>query len=230
MSSAWKEALPLGLRKTVKARRAKAFERVGSLKYSAPALSRLDLRMAEKLPTSGVFLEIGANDGYSQSNTYYLARARDWKGILIEPSPTLFERCRRMRPEAHCVRAACVATATEGDLVQLVDLDLQSVTLGQQASSEEARRLAQPGGRPYSVPAKTLSSVIDASPYDHVNFMSIDVEGAELSVLAGLDLARHCPDWLLVETAHPEAVSELLAPHATLHERMTGHDYLFARS
>lgn len=230
MGRGWKESLPLGLRKSVKARRAATFEAVGSLRYSAPALSALDIRMAGRLPDSGVFLEIGANDGYSQSNTYFLERARNWTGILIEPSPALFERCRRTRPSAYCVRAACVGAAASGDVVDLVDLDLQSVTLGQQPNAEEARRLAQPGGRKYSVPATTLSAVIDASPYSGIDFMSIDVEGAELSVLSGLDLPRHCPTWLLVETAYPDDVFALLTPHAVLFEQMTGHDYLFKRA
>ena len=62
---------------------------VGSDRYSWPALNRLDRQAVGRLPRMGTFLEVGGNDGYSQSNTYYLEKHRAWHGILIEPLPSL---------------------------------------------------------------------------------------------------------------------------------------------
>src|SRR3989337_2392344 len=42
--------------------------------------------------TDGIFVEVGANDGISFSNTYFLA-AIGWKGMYIEPVPELYEKC-----------------------------------------------------------------------------------------------------------------------------------------
>lgn len=33
----------------------------------------------------GVFIEVGAWNGYELSSTYYLEKTRDWRGILVEP-------------------------------------------------------------------------------------------------------------------------------------------------
>jgi hypothetical protein len=55
--------------------------------------------------------------------------------------------------------------------------------------------------------------------------MSVDVEGAEFSVLAGLDWDRHHPDWLLVETDYPERLAGA-CPGMTMEAQLTFHDYL----
>lgn len=226
MQSSLKEGVPLAWRKTIKVKRAQIFESIGLYRYSQPSIGGLGAAMAARLPGRGVFLEVGANDGYSQSNTYFLERARAWTGILIEPLPSLYARCRKLRRSAFCVQAACVGSAVEGATVELVDRDLMSVTLGQQDAGEEAARI---GGRRVTVqvPARTLSDIIDDSPFEHVHFMSIDVEGAEVSLLTGLDLQRHAPDWLLIESAHPEQVTSALGPHMRLVDKLSHHDYLY---
>jgi len=229
MTDRFKAFLPLGAKKSIKVARAALFERLGSFRYSTPALNNLDSRMAALVPRDGVFLEVGANDGYSQSNTYFLERAMGWRGILIEPLPSLFSRCTRARKAAFCVNAACVAESFPGQTVELVDLDLMSVTLGQQSLDEEARRLIRGRAKVVHAPARTLTEIIDDSPYDHVDFMSIDVEGAELALLAGLDLGRFAPRWLLIETAHPDEVEKALRSHLRLIDRLSHHDYLFER-
>lgn len=223
-----KQSLPLGLRKDVKIRRAEVARRLGLSRYTFPALHQIDRRMLPRLPDRGIFLEVGANDGYSQSNTYHLGAVKGWGGILIEPLPSLYRRCLKVRPEAYCVNAACVAS-DEQVTVEMVDRDLMSVTLGQQDKDEEDERVAQ-DAEVVGVPARTLSSIIDDSPYSEIDFMSIDVEGAELQLLAGLDLDRHAPRWLVIETAHAREVQEALGHHMQWVEQLTHHDHLFKRS
>lgn len=228
MRRSWKKLLPLRVRRTVKIRRAHLFESFGSRRYAYPALNGLDRKVYPFLPDRpGTFLEIGANDGYSQSNTYFLERLHGWRGILIEPLPSLFRTCRRIRPSSRCFNTACVAPGTEADHVRIVDLDLMSVTLDQQDPSEQAARLRDRHGRLSIVPATALSHVIDEAGSPTIDFMSVDVEGAEIAVLSGLDLTRHTPRLLLVETNHPEDVVALLSSTMQLKAKLSHHDYLF---
>jgi FkbM family methyltransferase len=222
-----KQRTPLSWRKQLKWVRAQIFERLGSARHSRPALYGLESSLLPLLPERGVYLEIGANDGFDQSNTYYLARFRDWRGILVEPLPDRFEACRRRRRESHCVWAACVAPDHTADVVEIVDNDLMSRT----AATPSGNYALAPGEARGVVcaPATTLSEIIRSSPFDHIDFMSIDVEGAELDVLAGLDLARHAPEVLLIETHDIDAVASALAPRMTLHAQPTHHDYVFLR-
>ncbi|MCE9623082.1 MAG: FkbM family methyltransferase [Actinomycetia bacterium] len=230
-----RDRVPAGVRKSIAVTRAKLFESVGSRRYSRPALNQLDTKLLSYLPDGpGVFLEVGANDGYSQSNTYYLERWLGWHGILIEPHPDAFGRCAKLRKNSYCVQAACVADAIATPFVELVGMDLMSITVGSQDTDAENRRL-QSGGRyadggRLSVPARRISEIIDESPHQSITLMSVDVEGAEYVLLQGLDLPRHCPDFLLVETADADRVAKILEPWMTLKDKLSHHDYLFVRA
>jgi len=200
-----------------------------------PALNNLDAKLRPYLPTTpGVFLEVGANDGYTQSNTYYLERWLGWRGILIEPHPAAFRRCAKLRANSHCVQAACVADADGPQFVELVGMDLMSITAGAQDADSEIRRLERgdryTDGLRLAVPARAISDIIDESPYESINFMSIDVEGAEHLLLQGLDTRRHCPDVLLIETSEIDTVAATLEPWMTLKDTLSHHDYLFVRA
>jgi FkbM family methyltransferase len=170
----------------VKIARARAFEHFGSDRFSWPGLNGLDKKIDKYLPATGIFLEIGANDGYAQSNTYYLEKLRGWHGILIEPLPRLFQMCRRHRKASTCFNSACVADADVAS-IEIMDRALESVAIEQSDPGQESVRLGDRGGQLRSVPAARMSSLIDQSPFDAITFMSVDVEGAELSVLGGLD-------------------------------------------
>ena len=51
----------------------------------------------------------------------------------------------------------------------------------------------------YEVQVKTLDKVI---PFDVFDVLLIDVEGAEMQVLKGLDLSKHRPMYVLLENAN----------------------------
>lgn len=213
----------------IKVGRALLYERFGSDRYSYPALNSLDRQMLSRLPDRpGTFLEIGANDGYSQSNTWYLERHRRWTGVLVEPLPELYRACRKVRRRSAVFNYACVGPDGPA-AVELVDRNLMSVTLGMQDDKEETARLGVTPRRVVTAQTTTLSDLIDRAGIEHLDFMSVDVEGAELNVLSGLDLTRHCPAWLLVETKHREQVAQLLASHLVHEAALSHHDHLFRR-
>ena len=72
------------------------YEFFGNPKYSKPSYSDLDNKLAKYLNfRGGFFIEVGANDGYSMSNTYYLEKILGWQGVLIEA--VLRKHTRRVR-------------------------------------------------------------------------------------------------------------------------------------
>jgi len=179
------------------------------------ALQQLDLKLAPYLKKhGGFFIEAGANDGISQTNTLYLERYRGWTGLLVEPVPELAERCRRNRPRCIVESCALVASGTEQERITIKYLGLMSHIPGAQGDRESEQRheavatqSLTPGQKPYLVdaPARTLSAVLDAHGIRHIDLLSLDVEGYEPQVLAGLDFNRHRPEHLLVEV-HDEAI------------------------
>src|SRR5579859_1429704 len=47
--------------------------------------------------TAGVFVDVGAYDGVTLSNTYFLETTRGWTGVCFEPNPATFEQLRAKR-------------------------------------------------------------------------------------------------------------------------------------
>ena len=45
----------------------------------------------------GSYVELGANDGVNQSNTYFFEKNLDWKGVLVEPIEKNFLKCKIMK-------------------------------------------------------------------------------------------------------------------------------------
>jgi FkbM family methyltransferase len=175
------------------------FEAVGSRRYSRPALHGMDRHLEQLVPPRpGVFVEAGAHDGYTQSNSYYLERFLGWRGLLVEPVPELFEKARRRRPRSIVKQAALVAPEQDGTEVILHFGDLAS-TVGE---PDHARGGLENAGRsPYDVTVRgrTLSGLLDDSGLPRPDLIVLDVEGEELAALHGLDLDRHAPALLLVE-------------------------------
>ncbi len=60
------------------------YEAAGNPRFSRPALYDPDVKLARYLNfRDGIFVELGANDGFTQSNTYHLEKFLGWRGLLI---------------------------------------------------------------------------------------------------------------------------------------------------
>ena len=87
----------------------RALEARGNFSRSRPAMHDMDAKLARHIDIEGgFFVEAGANDGYDQSNTYWLAKAKGWRGVLVEPVPTLDDDAVEERPESRVYNCALV--------------------------------------------------------------------------------------------------------------------------
>jgi FkbM family methyltransferase len=213
--------------------RARLFEALGSRRYSRPALFDMDTRLEALLPKrGGVYLEAGAHDGYTQSNSYYLERHRGWSGVLVEAVPELYERARRRRPRSRVFNCALVGPDHAGEVVEVEFGDLMSVV---GSPGHAAQGLEVAGRAPYrvSVPARTLSSVLDEAGVSHFDLLVLDIEGGELEALRGLDFERHSPDHMLIEMLELErmrgAFDELLHGRYESVDALSPYDVLYRR-
>ena len=181
-------------------RRRLAAEAAGDDRLSRPALFELDRKLDAILDQDGgFFVEAGANDGFTQSNTYWLERFRGWSGLLVEPMPDLAELARQERPGATV--AQCALGAADMGTVRMKFGDLMSIVDGAKAESWPSFGTALGWRDPYEldVPARSLSSLLDEADAPEVDLLSLDVEGFEAQALSGLDLDRHAPRFILVE-------------------------------
>jgi FkbM family methyltransferase len=174
----------------------------------------MDRKLRRFLPRNGYYIEAGAHNGTSQSNTYYLEQ-QGWKGLLVEPIPELYERCRVDRPTAVVCNYALVSADYAEKTVLMRYGHLMSFVRGALSSDEEvahiaeAKRWHQCEEREVPVPARTLGSLLGELSVAEVDFLSLDVEGYELQVLRGLEIRRHRPAFILVECLTPARHAEI---------------------
>lgn len=209
------------------------------LKGGKPSLGDIHEKLQKYLDfDSGFFIEAGANNGYIQSNTFYLEKSRRWQGVLVEGIPQLYQECLRNRSDSMVFNCALVSDEFEGDSVLMHFADLMSMVDGAMNDVDaQAKHLSAgvsvqklDGSYEVSVPARTLTSVLDdAGVTGPIDFFSLDVEGYELQVLCGLDTSKYRPKYILVEVRDLEGIDSWMNRNSyNFVEKITGHDYLYS--
>lgn len=214
-------------------RRRGLFERAGSRRYSRPALHGMDARLETLLARDGgVFLEAGAHDGYTQSNTYYLERFRGWSGVLVEAIPELYAKAAARRASSHVVQCALVGPEDAGGEVTIAFGDLMSKVDDREAHAAGGLRNAGRSGYTVAVPARTLAEVLDEAGVRGLDLMVLDLEGHELAALRGMDFERHPVEYLVVEMLGQErqraAFDALLRPWFGFADWLSPDDALYS--
>lgn len=215
-------------------------------KITAPSrysgLQELDRRLEKYVDfDGGFFVELGGWDGITFSNSLYFEHHRHWRGVLIEPSPSEFLKCRKNRPLAQVFCYACVPFDYPDKFVPMIYCASMTVTnvrgtngiaFDPQAHVEDGRKFLDHGEDlfEFGAVAKPLSTLLDEKGItNEIDLMILDVEGYELAVLRGLDFARHAPRFLCVEAwDFPRITDYLAAENYDFVEQLTKHDYLYA--
>jgi FkbM family methyltransferase len=166
----------------------------------------------------GFFVDVGAFDGQLGSNTFFFEKHLGWKGIAFEPNPWAFDALRRTR-SCHAIQGcayhrdgdvnflALSAPRQRGNAEEMLrPANLMSLMLDPRhgavmlsgihqhidnmARLEALRDAWSLEQTLVSVPCYRIDKVLDEAGIDTVDYLSIDVEGAELEVLQGIDFSR----------------------------------------
>lgn len=202
---------------------------------------KMDKKLESLLPhRNGFYVELGANDGALASNSYFFELKKGWKGVLIEPAPNLYLRCLKRRGKNNSVFCrACVPFDYQQEFVRMRysdsmtisdNLDLDIGNYDEHINSGDKHLMPGESSFVFGAKSDTLNSIlIEASAPGLIDFLSLDVEGAELDVLRGLDFKRFRFKYMMIECRDIERIVNFLSQHQyQLIEKVTHHDYLFA--
>jgi len=162
---------------------------------------------------NGVFLDVGCGHPIQDSNTYYLEKHLDWTGMGVDALPEMARKWRRNRHGSRFFNY--IVTDHAGTLEPFYRAE-ESV---KDISSIE-KPVRGPGGDPVlseeiRVPTTTLTKLLEQSGVAKIDFLSMDIEGAEPLALAGFDIARFRPELACVETKvrNRERIRKYFADH-----------------
>jgi FkbM family methyltransferase len=199
------------------------------------SLDELDRKLKPYLDfKNGFFIEAGANDGVTYSNTLYYERYRNWNGLLIEPIPELAKLCKANRPRCIVENCALVSSDYSEREVSMYCCRMMSLVKGAMKSTEadlehvrKGREVQGVQSYEVKVPARTLTSILEQHGIGKIDFLSLDVEGYELNALKGLDFGRYRPRFMLIEARFREEIDAFLRPNYEPVTTLSHHDVLY---
>jgi|JTFP01.1.fsa_nt_gb FkbM family methyltransferase len=183
----------------------------------------------------GFFVELGANNGYNQSNTFHLEYLKNWKGILIEGIPELYNMCKYIRINSIVENYACVSDGFKQKEIMMRYAGLMSIVTGALKSEEKDDLHIKKGlkcqniNKEYIVKVRTstLTNILKKHNVCKIDFLSLDVEGFELQVLKGFDVKKFKPTFICIEANFFDEIDEFLSPTHRIIDQLSHHDYLY---
>lgn len=124
----------------------------------------------------GFFLEIGANDGYTLSNSLYLEEHCQWDGLLVEANPRYRDDLQNRRS-----KSVIAAVVKEEGYYDFANAGLYG---GLESFLGETHKNRTDNASSIVVWGTTLERIlVDNNVPEVINFISIDVEGAEMPIV-----------------------------------------------
>ena len=145
---------------------------------------------------NGVFVDVGAHDGVSINNTLYFEQNHNWTGINIEPIKSVFDNLIINRPTS--VNYNCAVCNNDGETEFICNKGYSEMISGIRHTfdprhlnrlNNEIRTMGSTAEL-ITVKTKKLETIFDENNVLHINYLSIDVEGAEFEVIKSINFDK----------------------------------------
>lgn len=152
----------------------------------------------------GVFVDIGAHDGISGSNSAFFEKSLNWTGICIEPIKSVYEKLIKNR-SCKCI---CAAAWKENATKKFKVIDGYSEMLSGLTDCYDSNHINRINSEVQSFSQK--SSDIDVSCIDineilqkeslfNIDYLSIDTEGSEEEIIKHIDFSKFNIEFISAE-------------------------------
>lgn len=154
----------------------------------------------------GFFVDIGAADGIIGSNTYALEKFYKWSGICVDPNPIFLQSLMNCRDNVVCT--LCVHAET-GKILPFQFADNPDIFYGwnfRASLRQHAEPIAEEVLESFvQINVMTISLndllLLYSAPKD-IDYLSIDAEGSEYSILSTFDFSKYNIKCITVEHAY----------------------------
>ena len=162
--------------------------------YSFGGIDNL-IQQIFKSQKKGIYIDIGCGHPIKNNNTYLLNK-KGWSGINIDLDIDNIELFKIYRPKDINICAAISDEIKETDLFFYHSRSALNTIDKKTANYQKAKVISVK-----KIKTTTLNNVLDESIYksSNIDFLSIDVEGSELSVLKNFNFHKFKPKVIVVE-------------------------------
>ena len=145
---------------------------------------------------NGIFVDVGAHDGLSLNNTLYFEKFNNWTGINIEPNLEVYDKLEINRPNS--INIKCAVCNKDGETDFLSNTGYTEMLSGIKDNYDErhVQRLIYENSvtgaitKTIKVITKKLETIFSENNISKVNYLSIDVEGAEFEVIKSINFDK----------------------------------------
>ena len=156
------------------------------------------LNLFFKQQEEGLLIDVGAADGFWNSNSLMLLRKPGWKGILIEPEPSQFKVLQdryKDRPGVTCVE--CAIGPDEGPRTLFCSGQVSTLRKEAKEAAEEMHDVKFTEAR---VEVRNLTRLLSELRVEEpIDFISIDTEGTNYETWQTLDTRLFFPKLVCIE-------------------------------
>ncbi len=187
----------------------------------------------DRAPEDCFFVEFGAANGLTISNTYMLEKHFGWSGILAEPNPSFADSIAENRS---CIVSSKCVYSESGQTIDF--LPARKKMLGRIAHIVPEDKQEKRGQRDADpIPVDTISLndlLVEHNAPETIQFMSVDTEGSEFHILENFDFSKWDVRTICVEHSYTSArddLKSLLSAHGYTRKwpSFTGPDDWYVR-
>lgn len=183
--------------------------------------------------TGGTFVDIGAYDGITGSNSIFLEKFRGWTGVLVEPVKIHRERAAQFRSSPVLDYAVSTKKGT-AEFIEVTQGYTQMSGLKATYDKEMLKRVRAAERHveeKIKVPTRSLAAILKEADILHPDFISLDIEGGELTVLEKFPFNKHdVKAWAIENNTADSALPALMRKNGYKLVEFCGPDEIYVKA
>lgn len=165
---------------------------------------------------NGIFVDVGAHDGKTYNNTLFFEETYNWTGINIEPLPHIFKELEVVRPG--CINLNVAIDEFEGEAEFCSNIGSAEMLSGLKKYYDPRHidrintenQVSEGNSSIITVKTERLDTILKKHNIKRINYLSIDVEGAEMNVIKSINFDEVFIDVICFENNYSDRSNEIV--------------------